>query len=169
MISQKIQDAINAQINRELFSEYLYRSMSAWFATETLDGFANWMEIQAQEEHFHAMKFFNYLIERGGKVILEQIDKPESCFESPLRAFEMTLDHEQYISKNINDLMDLAIEEKDHAAKSFLQWYVDEQVEEEATAEKFLNQLKMLGDRIEGVLMLDREMASRTYTPPVAN
>ncbi len=167
MISKVLQNAINAQINRELFSEYLYLSMSAWFARENLDGFANWMSVQAQEEHFHAMKFFNYLIERGGQVILEQIDKPDSEFEYPLKAFEMTLEHEQFISKNINDLMDIAIQENDHAARSFLQWYVDEQVEEESTADKLLSQLKMIGDRIEGVLMLDRELAQRVYTPPV--
>ncbi len=167
MISKKLQDAINAQINRELYSEYLYLSMSAWFAQESLDGFANWMAVQAQEEHFHAIKFFNYVIERGGKVILEQIDKPDNAFEHPLKAFEMTLEHEQYITKNINDLMDTAIGVNDHAARSFLQWYVDEQVEEEATADKLLSQLKMIGDRIEGVLMLDRELAQRVFTPPV--
>lgn len=168
MIGKKLQDAINAQINRELFSEYLYLSMSAWFAKESLDGFANWMAIQAQEEHFHAMKFFNYVIERGGKVILEQIDKPDNEFQNPMHAFEMTLEHEKFITKNINDLMDIAITENDHAARSFLQWYVDEQVEEEANADKLLSQLKMIGERIEGVLMLDRELAQRVFTPPVA-
>ncbi len=168
MISKKLQNAINAQINRELFSEYLYLSMSAWFAQESLDGFANWMGVQAQEEHFHAMKFFNYLIERGGKVILDKIEKPDNNFKSAVKAFEMTLAHEQFITKNINDLMDIAIKENDHAAKSFLQWYVDEQVEEESTADKLLSQLKMIGDRIEGVLMLDRELAQRVFTPPVA-
>ncbi|MDZ4121163.1 MAG: ferritin [Candidatus Cloacimonadaceae bacterium] len=168
MISKKLEKAINAQINRELFSEYLYLSMSAWFAQASLDGYANWMAIQAQEEHYHAMKFFNYVIERGGKVILDKIDKPENDFKNPTKAFEMTLKHEQFITKNINDLMDVAISENDHAAKSFLQWYVDEQVEEEATADKLLSQLKMIGDRIEAVLMLDRELAQRVYTPPAA-
>lgn len=166
MICNKIKDAINAQINRELYSEYLYLSMSAWFAKENLDGFANWMNVQAQEERFHAMKFFNYLIERGAAVILEQIDKPESDFQRPLKAFELALEHEQYISKNINDLMDIAIQENDHAARSFLQWYVDEQVEEEASADKIVSKLRMIGDRIEGIFMLDNELGQRVFTPP---
>jgi len=166
MISKQLQDAINAQINRELYSEYLYLAMSAWFAEENLDGFANWMYVQSQEERFHAMKFYNYVIERGGKVILEQIDKPPANFENPLRAFEMTLEHEQFITDNINKLMDLAISGNDHAARSFLQWYVDEQVEEEASADKLLKQLTMIKDNAHGILMLDRELASRVFTPP---
>lgn len=168
MISKSLNKSINEQINKELFSEYLYLAMSAWFAKENLDGFANWMEIQAQEEHFHAMKFFNYVIERGGEVELYAIDKPAKSFKNPLNAFKEALAHEIFISKSIDSLMDLAIKEKDHATKSFLQWYVDEQVEEEATADRIVNQLKMIGDNTSGLFLMDRELASRVFTPPVA-
>lgn len=163
MISKKLEKAINDQINRELFSEYLYTSMQAWFANENLDGFANWMEVQSKEEHFHAMKFFNYLIERGGKVVLQAIEKPETNFGNPLKAFKMALEHEQYITKNINNLMDIAIKENDHASRSFLQWYVDEQVEEEASAEKIVSRLTMLGDHMHGIFMLDSELGKRVF------
>jgi ferritin len=168
MISKKLEKAINEQINRELFSEYLYTSMQAWFANENLDGFANWMEVQSQEEHFHAMKFFKYLIERGGKVVLQVIEKPEANFGNPLKAFKMALDHEGFITKNINNLMDIAIKENDHASRSFLQWYVDEQVEEEASADRIVRRLAMIGDNIHGILMLDNELGQRVYTPPAA-
>ncbi len=165
MISKKLQDAINTQINKELYSEYLYLSMRAWFAQQSLDGFANWMDIQTQEEHAHAMKFFAYVIERGGKIELEAIEKPAHDFESPIKAFQITLEHESYVSSSINGLMDIAISENDHAARSFLQWFVEEQVEEEANADRILSQLKMIGERIEGVLMLDRELAKRVFVP----
>ena len=168
MISKALNKAINEQINKELFSEYLYLSMSAWFAKENLEGFANWMYVQAQEERFHAMKFFNYVIERGGEVELYALQKPDKNFKSSVNAFKMALEHEQFISKSINELMDLAIKEKDHAAKSFLQWYVDEQVEEEASADKIWSQLKMIGDNVHALLMLDRELAARSFTPPAA-
>ncbi len=166
MISKQLQESINAQINRELYSEYLYLAMSAWFAEQNLEGFANWMYVQSQEERFHAIKLYHYVIERGGQVILEQIDKPPSEFDNPLIAFEMTLQHEQFITDNINKLMDLAISVNDHAAKSFLQWYVDEQVEEEASADKLQKHLAMIKDNVHGILMLDRELATRTFTPP---
>ncbi|HOH46475.1 MAG TPA: ferritin [Candidatus Cloacimonadota bacterium] len=166
MISKSLNKAINNQINKELFSEYLYLSMSAWFAKENLDGFANWMLVQAQEEHFHAMKFFNYVIERGGEVELLAIEKPAKEFKNPLNAFKAALEHEGFITKSINELMDLAIKEKDHASRSFLQWYVDEQVEEEANADRIVNQLKMVGDHMQGIFMLDRELGQRTYTEP---
>jgi len=166
MISKKLEKAINEQINRELFSEYLYISMQAWFAGENLDGMANWMDAQGKEERFHAMKFFNYLLDRGGKVKLMALDKPEVEFKNPLNAFREAYKHEQFISKSINQLMDLAIAENDHAAKSFLQWYVDEQVEEEATAEKIVRQLEMVGDNMAGIFMMDTELGKRVYTPP---
>jgi ferritin len=166
MISKKLQDAINAQINRELYSEYLYISMQAWFANNNLDGFANWMDAQGKEERFHAMKFFNFLIERGGKVELKAIDKPVVDFKSPLKAFTMALEHEQFITKNINDLMDIAIKEKDHASRGLLQWFVDEQVEEEATADKIVSRLKMIGDNAHALFMIDSELGQRVFTPP---
>lgn len=168
MISKTLEQAINEQINRELFSEYLYVSMQAWFSHENLDGMANWMKVQAQEEHFHAMKFFDWLLERGGKVELLAIAKPDVDFGSPLKAFKAAYEHEQYITKSINELMDIAIRENDHASKSFLQWYVDEQVEEEANADRIVSQLEMIGDNMHAIFMLDRELGTRVFVPPVA-
>ena len=166
MISKKLQDAINAQINKELYSEYMYISIQAWFANQNLDGFATWMDVQGQEERFHAMKFYNYLIERGGKVELKAIEQPPIDFKTPLNAFKMALKHEEFITKSINELMDLAIKESDHAAKSFLQWYVDEQVEEEANADRIVHKLELIKDNPQGLYMLDNELAQRVYTPP---
>ncbi len=168
MISEKLQDRINLQINRELFSEYLYFSMAAWFASMNLPGFENFFVVQAQEEHFHTMKFYNYLNERGGRVILDKIEKPQVDFESAEEIFDLAYKHEQFVTKSINELMDLAIEENDHATRSMLNWYVDEQVEEENSMEAILGQLKFIGGKGHGMLMLDRELASRTYTPPAA-
>lgn len=165
MISKKMAAAINEQINRELFSEYLYISMQAWFADQNLDGMANWMDAQGKEERFHAMKFFNYLLERGAKVKLKAIAEPTIEFDNPLKVFKMALDHERFISKSINDLMDLAIKENDHATRSFLQWYIDEQVEEEASVDRIVNMLKMVGEQGHGIMMIDRELAQRVYTP----
>jgi ferritin len=162
-------EAINEQINRELFSEYLYISMQAWFADQSLDGMANWMDAQGKEERFHAMKFFNYLVERGARVKLKAIDEPTYEFENPIQAFEMALEHEKFISKSINELMDLAIKENDHATRSFLQWYVDEQVEEESSVDRIVNMLKMVGDRGHGIFMIDRELGKRVYTPETAS
>lgn len=142
--------------------------MQAWFAAQNLDGFANWMKVQGSEERFHAMKFFNFVLERGGRVELLAIDKPDFEFGTPQKAFKMTLEHEKFISKSINDLMDIAIKENDHASKSFLQWYVDEQVEEEANADKILSRLEMVKDNISGLFMMDNELALRVFTPPVA-
>ena len=121
MITKRLEKEINDQINREFYSAYLYLSMSAWFKAENFDGFANWMNVQYQEESFHAMKLFEYVVERGGKVVLQQIDKPENDFESVTKVFEMTLAHERFITDCINNLMNVAIEEKEHDAKSFLQ------------------------------------------------
>ncbi len=165
MISKTLEKAINLQINKELYSEYLYVAMQAWFANQNLDGFANWMMVQGKEEHDHAMKFFNYVIERGGSVELLAIEKPPKTFTKPLKAFQMALEHEQFITKSINQLMDLAIKESDHAAKSFLQWYVDEQVEEEANADKIVHKLEMIKDNPQGLYMLDNELAQRVYVP----
>lgn len=165
MISDKMISAINEQINKEIFSEYMYISMQAWLADQNLDGMANWMDAQAQEEHFHAMKFFNYLIERGAKVRLQAIAAPPVEFKSALKVFQESLDHEKFVSKSINELMDLAIEEKDHATKSFLQWFIDEQVEEEASVDRVVNMLKMVGENGHGIMMIDRELAQRVFDP----
>ncbi len=166
MISKKMENAINLQINEELFSSYLYLSMSTYFEGMSLSGFANWMRIQAQEEQFHAMKFFDYVHERGGKVELLAIEKPANDWESILAIFEETLKHEEHITSKINELVSIAKGENDYASQNFLQWYVDEQVEEEATASEIVEQIKFLGDNKHGILMLDREFKTRVYTPP---
>lgn len=169
MLSEKMNAALNEQINKELFSEYLYQSMSAWFESEGLPGFGSWMAIQAQEEHFHAMKFVNYVYETGGRVIFEAIEKPESEFGSPGGVFDATLEHEQFITASINGLVDLALELKDHATNNFLQWYVAEQVEEEASAQAIIDKLRWIGDNGNAILMMDRELSARVFTPPAAS
>lgn len=166
MISKKLEEAINEQINKELYSEYLYLAMAAYFDAVDLPGFANFFKVQVQEERFHAMKFYDFLNERGGKVVLKKIDKPQTEFESPLDILEISYKHEQYVSDLINKLMDLAISENDHAVKSFLNWYVDEQVEEEDSMNKILNQLKWIDGKGNGLLMLDKELAGRVFNPP---
>lgn len=166
MISKKLEKAMNVQINKEMFSEYLYMAMSAWLESENLNGFANFFKVQAQEERFHAMKIWNFVNERGGRVLLEELKKPQNDFESALQIFEMALDHEKFISKSINELMDLAIEEKDHASTSFLNWFIDEQVEEEASMDDMIAKLKLLGGKGHGMFMIDKDLATRTFTPP---
>lgn len=166
MISKKLQDAINEQINREFFSEYLYNQMKAWCVNKNLNGFANFFNVQMQEENLHYTKFYNYLLERGGMVELKAVAKPENDFTSITQMFEKTLAHEQYITRSINELMDLAVAEKDYATQSFLKFYVDEQVEEEATMETAIGKLAIFDGDGPGLYMLDQEMATRTFTPP---
>ena len=166
MLSQKMQEALNDQINAEYFSSYLYLAMAAHCEAINLDGFANWLRVQTQEEMAHAMKFFGFVLERGGRVELKAIEAPPSQWESPLAIFEATLKHEQYITDRINKLVDLAVAESDHATNAFLQWFVSEQVEEEATADGILQKLKLMADAPGGLFMLDRELAQRTFTPP---
>jgi len=168
MIKEKIQDALNKQINAELYSSYLYLSMSAYFESINLKGCANWMRVQTQEELVHAMKFYDYLIERGGKVILSSIESPPTEWPSPLAIFEQAYQHEQKVTGLINGLVDLAIAEKDHATNNFLQWFVSEQVEEEASADEVVQKIKLMGDARGGIFMLDRELAQRVFTPPTA-
>ena len=167
MISQKMIDAINEQINKELFSEYLYLSMAAYLEGEGLSGFSNFMKVQVQEERFHAMKFYNYVNEQGGRVILEQIDKPQTDWESPLKVFQDALEHEKKVTASIYNLMDIALKLNDHASKGMLQWFVDEQVEEEASMDKYVNMLSMIGNEANGLFMLDTKLAARVFTPPV--
>jgi len=168
MIKEKIQDALNEQINAELYSSYLYLSMSAYFESNNLKGCANWMRVQTQEELVHAMKFYDYLIERGGKVVLSSIESPPTEWPSPLAIFENAYQHEQKVTGLINELVDLAIAEKDHATNNFLQWFVSEQVEEEASADEVVQKIKLMGDARGGIFMLDRELAQRVFTPPTA-
>ncbi len=167
MINEKMEKALLNQINKELFSEYLYLSMKAYFANLNLDGFVNWMNVQIQEEHAHAMGLYDYVIERGGKIVLEAIEKPESFWQSPLEVFKAVLAHEEYITSEIYSLMDVADETKDRAASIFLNWYVKEQVEEESSVSKVLAQLEMIGDDKQGLLALDKELAQRTFVQPV--
>lgn len=167
MINKKLEDQINYQINRELYSEYLYLSMAAYLENKGLPGMANFMIVQGQEERFHAMKFYKYLNERGGKVVLDAIEQPPVDWRSTLEVFEESLEHEGLVTSLINKLMDLAIEVNDHATRSFLNWYVDEQVEEEASFQALIDQLKLIDGKGNGLLMLDKELATRTFTPPV--
>ena len=166
MLSEKMQNAINKQINSEIYSAYLYLSMSAYFESINLEGFANWMRMQAQEEMVHAMKFYDYVNERGSRVVLQSVEGPPTEWDSPLAVFEHTYEHEQNVTGMINNLVNLAIEEKDHATNSFLQWFVDEQVEEESSADKVLQQLKLTGDAPGALFMIDRELGARIFTMP---
>lgn len=168
MISKKLQDAINEQINKELYSEYLYLNMAAYFSSEGLSGFENFFLVQAEEERFHAMKFYHFINERGGRVYFQKIDQPEKEFDSPIAVFEKAYEHEKYVTSLINNLMDIAMKENDHATKSFLNWYIDEQVEEEDSMDSILNKLKMIKGKGNGMLMMDKELGSRTFTPPTS-
>jgi ferritin len=165
MISKKMQDAINDQINAELYSGYLYLAMAAYFEEQNLMGMANWMHVQAFEEQTHAMKFYHYVVERGGRVKLQAIAEPPFEWKSPMDVFKGALDHERYVTRRINDLVDLAIEERDHASQIFLQWYVTEQVEEEAHAEEIIHKLEFVSDSKHGLYMLDKELGARGQTP----
>jgi len=144
MISKKLEKALNEQINKELYSEYYYLGMAAWFNDKGLDGFANFFKVQVQEERFHAMKMYDYLVNRGGKVELETIQKPPQDFESAEDIFKKAYEHEQFVTKSINDLMDLAIAENDHATRNFLNWFIEEQVEEEASMDELLTKVRMI-------------------------
>ncbi len=168
MLKERIEKALNDQVNAEIFSAYLYLSMSSCFAAMNFSGFAQWMKVQAMEEMSHAMKIYDFIIERGGRVTLAQIDAPETAWESPLAAFEAAYKHEQYITSRINDLVDMAIEERDHATNIFLQWFVSEQVEEEASADEIVQKLKLVGDQGNAIFMLDRELGSRGFALPSA-
>jgi len=167
MISKRMEEAINKQINAEIYSAYLYLSMEAYFNSVNLKGFANWMNVQVQEELSHARIFFDYLNERGGRAELFTIEVPPKEWKSPLDAFEATYRHEQKVTALINNLMSIAVEEKDYATMNKLQWFVDEQVEEEGNDVKIIEELKLVGERGNGLFMLDRELSQRTFTPPV--
>jgi len=166
MIGKKMEEALNGQLNAELYSAYLYLSMAAYFESSDLPGFANWMRVQNEEERFHAMKFYNYVIERGGRVTLRPIEAPPSDWDSPLAVFEATLTHEQKVTGLINELVYLAREQKDNASEIFLQWFVNEQVEEEDNVSAVLGQLKRIKDSPQALYMMDKEMAQRVFAPP---
>lgn len=161
MISEKMQKSLNDQINAELFSSYLYLSMSAYFESENWSGFANWMKKQSQEEYGHAMKIYKYMCEVGGKVLLEVIEKPKSEWKSPQEAFEESYKHELYITDRINKIADLATTEKDHATNIFMHWFVTEQVEEVSSISQIVHKFKLIGDNKSALYMLDKELGSR--------
>ncbi|MDE6394920.1 MAG: ferritin [Duncaniella sp.] len=166
MLNQKLQDALNEQINAELFSAYLYLSMAQHFEAEGLPGFANWFKVQFKEEQDHATIFMNYINQRGGRVMLKAIDAVPTSWASPMDAFKATLEHEQKVTSLINGLYALATEENDYATRDRLAWFVTEQVEEEDNCRVLIDKLRLIGDNGMGLYMLNTELAARTYTVP---
>ena len=168
MITRKVEKALNGQVNKEMYSAYLYMAMSAYSDTIGLKGFANWLMVQYHEEMLHAMKIYEYITRQGGKVKLAAIAEPPVEYGTPLAMFKKVLEHEKFVTKSINDLVNLAVAQKDHATHIFLQWYVTEQVEEEANAMTVMQKIKMVQGS-SAMIMLDNELAARTYTPPAPN
>ena len=165
-IKQSLEKAINEQINAELYSAYLYMSMSAYFHTLNLKGFANWMNVQAKEEFMHAKMFYDYIVDRSGVVQLKMIDAPPVKWDSPEHVFEDAYKHEQYVTDRINKLADLAMSEKDHATLAMLQWFITEQVEEEANSSGVLEQIRLSGKDGSGLFLIDKDLAARVFTLP---
>lgn len=164
MLHPRVEAALNAQINAEMWSAYLYLSMAAYCHNEGFTGMANWFQVQFKEEQDHAQILFNHVISRGGRVKLEPIDAVETEWASVLAVFENTLQHEKKVTMLINDLYSVALEEKDYAAQSMLKWFIDEQVEEEEGVQDILNHLRMIKDNGYGLYMIDKELGARTYT-----
>ncbi len=164
MLSKEIEKAINRQMNQELYSSYVYLSMSAYFEGLNLDGFAHWMRLQAQEEMGHSIKLFDYVLEREGEVELTAVKAPPADWSSPLTACEQALKHEQENTTQINELMNLAFKENDHATRVFLQWFVEEQVEEESSATKLAEKVKLVKDNQGALFILDQELGKRQLT-----
>ncbi len=160
-ISKKMQDAVNEQINAEMYSAYLYLSMSAYFKRLNLDGFAKWLRVQFEEEQVHALKFYDYVLERGGSVELKPIAQPAAAWDSPAAVFKQVLEHEQHVTALIYKLYEVALEEKDYASQVLLQWYVDEQVEEESNASMIVDHLQRIADHETAVLQLDHQLGKR--------
>jgi len=168
MLDTRIEKILNEQINAELWSAYLYLSMSVYFSSKGMPGIANWFEIQFKEEQDHAMKFKNYVISRGGRVKLTAIESVDTEWESPLSAFKDTLAHEQKVTSLINNIYKLALEVSDVATQSMLKWFIDEQVEEEESAQDIIDKLSLIGEHGHGLYMLDKELAARAYVPEQA-
>ncbi len=162
-ISQKVEDIINKQINAEIYSAYLYLGMSARCTELNLKGMANWLYVQAQEEMTHAMKFYRFVLERDGHTVMPAIEGVRSDWKAPLEMFEVAYGHEQKVSAMINNIMDVALAERDHATASMLNWFVDEQVEEEANSSEIAEKLKQIGESKEGLFMLDKELSVRVF------
>ncbi len=166
MLSEKMTDALNGQINKEMYSAYLYMAMSAHSTYTGLDGFANWFMVQYQEEMTHAMRIYNYLKDQGAKIELLGIEQPPVEFGNALDMFGKTLAHEQFITKSINDLVTLANKEKDYATGIFLQWFITEQIEEESNDNEIIGKLKLAGEDGNGLFMIDKELGARVFVPP---
>jgi ferritin len=160
-ISEKMETELNKQIKAEFYSAYLYQAMSAWFETQNLSGFAHWMQMQAKEEWEHGMKFYKYILERGGTIKLQQLEAPPMKWKSPLAVFKDSYAHEQEVTDRIERLMDLAKKSKDYATESMLKWFIDEQVEEEAQALEIVEKLKLIGDNTNGIFMMDSFLGKR--------
>lgn len=165
MFTKKMEKALNEQVNAEMYSAYLYLSMSAWAELHNLRGFANWLRVQYLEETAHALKIFDYILERGGQVELKKIEKPDNTWKDIIEVFEQVYKHEQHVTSLINNLVSIAIEEKDYATNNMLQWFVNEQVEEEASALEILDQLKLFDGKGAPLFMMDRELKQRVFTP----
>lgn len=163
MINKKVEDILNAQINKEFYSAYLYLAMSAFFDEIGLYGFANWTKVQAREEVDHGMILFDYIIERDGTIDLQQINSPDRSFENPLQVFEKILDHEKYVTESINCVAYMSDDECDLATRHFINWYISEQVEEEANALDIIKKLKMFGEDKSSLYQLDKDLGTRTY------
>ena len=161
-----MQEALNDQFNFEMYSANIYLSMAAWFDHNNLPGMAQWMKTQYQEEMFHAMKFYTFINDRGGRVKILELKEPQFEWENPRAVFENSLKHEQAVTSRINNLMSLAHDEKDHASINFLHWFIGEQVEEEANVDGIVKQMLLMQDAPGGLFMLDRELGQRTFTPP---
>ena len=166
-MKKKMEDALNKQVNAEMYSSYLYLAMESYFQSISLSGFAKWMRGQVQEEMFHGMKIYDYVHERGGRMEFEAIAKPQTQWDSPLAAFEHILAHEEGVTELINNLIDVSLDVRDHAAKAFLDWFIIEQVEEEATVGGIVDRLRLIGDDSSGLFLLDSELAKRVFTLPV--
>ncbi len=162
MINPKIEKKLNKQLNDELYSSYFYLAMSAYFENNSFEGFANWMRTQSEEERLHAMKIYEYIQQVGGKVKLTSIKTPKTEWTSPLAVFKDLYKHECEVTKSINEIVDLAVNEKDHATNNFMQWFISEQVEEEATAQRLLNKIKFIGSDKQGLFLLDKELGMRS-------
>ncbi len=167
MLNENVEKAFNAQLNAELYSEYLYLSMNAYFKRINLNGFANWLNVQVQEERAHAIGMFDYISRRGGKITLETIEKPQTDWDCPLDVFKTGLYHEQLVTSKINNLAKIAQENEDRASCIFLNWYINEQVEEEESFSDILHQLEMVKDDPAALLALDKELATRQFVAPI--
>lgn len=167
MISKKMEHELNEQVNKEFYSAYMYLAMSAYCNTIGLPGFSHWMRMQYEEESLHVTKMYDYILDQGGQIHLKTIEEPAKEFGTPIEIFEQTLEHEQFVTKSIHNIMNLAVEEKDYATQTFLQWYVTEQVEEESNVNDILSPLRMVGNDKGGLMMIDQKLNVRTAPTPL--